>query len=378
MRSVGFTLTTLASLVLVACNNSDATSPSIAPSLATSSSEASAGVVYTLTNQASNAVRAYARAADGTLTFVADYPTGGAGTGAGLGSQGALSFGRGKTILAVNAASNQISALAIKNGGLTALNTVASGGSTPISVTSHGEFVFVLNAGAPANISGFRQTSDGRLTPVANSTRALSTADPAPAQISFSPDGRFLVVTEKGTNNLVTYAVDANGNPGNALVTPSAGQTPFGFAFTNRGDYVVVSEAFGGAVNGSASSSYQLGDLGRLNLRTASLGGGQTAACWIATTPNNQFAYASNTGSRTVTGYRIAPNGTISLIDQGVTAVVSGSATDATVSRNGRFLYVVGGSSHTIDAYAIAANGSLTSLGAVTGLPAGDVSVLAQ
>ena len=45
--------------------------------------------VYTITNEAEgNAVAVYEPAADGSLTFMAAYPTGGLGSGAGLGSQG--------------------------------------------------------------------------------------------------------------------------------------------------------------------------------------------------------------------------------------------------------------------------------------------------
>jgi len=377
MRSSGLIL---ASLALAACSSQDSTAPMLdhAP-LASQEGEGSAGVVYTLTNQASNAVRAFSRAPDGTLTFVADYPTGGAGTAAGLGSQGALAFGRERTLLAVNAASNEVTALDIGSSGLSVINKVASGGVMPISVTSHQGLVYVLNAAPPANISGFRQDAQGGLTPIAGSTRALSMPAPAPAQVSFSPRGDFLVVTEKGTNNILTFRVAADGTPGNAVVNPSAGVTPFGFSFLTRGDYFIVSEAFGGAPNASASSSYRLGDLGNVNVRTASLHAGQTAACWIAVTPNNQFAYATNTGSLTVTGYRVAPNGTLSLLDpDGVSATTQGSPIDASVSRNGRFLYVLGSSTGTIDGFAIAADGSLSSVGFVSGLPAGTVGLLAR
>ena len=377
MRPSGIVLATLA---LAACSSQDTTAPMLDHTpLTNQAGQESAGAVYTLTNQASNAIRAFARDHDGTLTFVADYPTGGAGSGGGLGSQAALAFGRGQTLLAVNAASNEITALRISHAGLSVINSVASGGVTPISVTSHHGVVYVLNAGAPANISGFRQDAQGYLSPIAGSTRALSVANPAPAQVSFSPRGDFLVVTEKGTNNILTFHMAADDTPGTAQVNASVGATPFGFAFLSRGDYLIVSEAFGGAANASASSSYRLGDLGNLNVRTASLFAGQTAACWIAVTPDNKFAYATNTGSNTVTGYRVAGNGTLTLLDpSGITATVSGSALDASASRNGRFLYVLGGSSGTIDGYAIAADGSLSPLGAVSGLPAGSVGLLAR
>src|SRR5687768_12343483 len=51
----------------------------------------SPGAVYTITNEASgNEVAVYQRSVNGSLTFMAAYPTGGLGSGAGLGSQGAV------------------------------------------------------------------------------------------------------------------------------------------------------------------------------------------------------------------------------------------------------------------------------------------------
>src|ERR1043166_2602074 len=62
-----------------------------AATAAEASSLRSGGAVYVLSNgTAGNAVLAYARADDGSLTPAGSYSTGGNGTGAGLGDQGAL------------------------------------------------------------------------------------------------------------------------------------------------------------------------------------------------------------------------------------------------------------------------------------------------
>jgi 6-phosphogluconolactonase len=54
---------------------------------------ASSGAVYTMTNPAGpNAVVVYSRAANGALVQSQSVLTGGAGTGAGLGSQGSLAL----------------------------------------------------------------------------------------------------------------------------------------------------------------------------------------------------------------------------------------------------------------------------------------------
>ena len=75
------------------------------------------GAVYTLTNSASgNAVAVFDRAADGSLTPDSTVATGGLGTGAGLGSQGALVLDDDR-LFAVNAGDNTISMLRVGHRG---------------------------------------------------------------------------------------------------------------------------------------------------------------------------------------------------------------------------------------------------------------------
>src|SRR5437764_9668678 len=216
--------------------------------------------VYTLTNQvAGNAVAVFNRAADGTLSAAGTIATGGTGTGGSLGSQGAVALSDdGRRLFAVNAGSNDVSVFDVGPTGLSLASQTASGGTLPISLTAHGSLLYVLNAGGAGNISGFSVGAIGGLTPIAGSTQPLSGTNVGPAQVSFSPDGRRLVVTEKNTNLLDVYAVDANGAASGRASVASAGGTPFGFAFGHRND-VFVSEATGSA------SSYVL-DAGNLSL----------------------------------------------------------------------------------------------------------------
>ena len=170
----------------------------------------------------------------------------------------------------------------------------------------------------------------------------MSGAATDPAQIGFTPDGSVLVVTEKATNKIVTFAVDRHGVPSDARAQDSAGPTPFGFAFGKR-DQLFVSEAFGGAENASATSSYDIDRNGVLTAISPSVGTNQTAACWVVVTPNGRFAYVTNTGSGSISGYSIDFDGMIELLDaDGRTAVTGdGSAPiDLALTDSGRFLYV--------------------------------------
>jgi hypothetical protein len=64
-----------------------------------------------------------------------------------------------------------------------------------------------------------------------------------------------IVVTEKATNNILVYTVEGCGYVDGPKVYASVGMTPFGFGFGKR-SRLFVSEAFGGAPDASAVSSY--------------------------------------------------------------------------------------------------------------------------
>src|SRR3989441_5036033 len=216
------------------------------------------GAVYALTNRISgNAVAVFRRAADGTLVAAGSVATGGAGTGSGLGSQGALALSDdGRWLFAVNAGSNEVSAFRVGAAGLSLTSRVGSGGTRPISLAVHGSLVYVLNGGGDGNISGFTVGANGVLAAIRGSSRMLSGAAVGPAQVAFSSDGRWLVVTEKTTHQLDLYAVGPDAMATGPTSYASAGGTPFGFGFGHR-DELFVSEAAGSA------SSYVLGGGGR-------------------------------------------------------------------------------------------------------------------
>src|SRR5256884_3397807 len=292
--------------------------------------------VYTLTNQVGgNAVAVFTRAADGTLTAAGTIATGGAGTGAGLGSQGAIALSDdGRWLFAVNAGSNEVSALRVGPSGLTLTSRTASGGTLPISLTVRGNVLYVLNAGGTGNITGFTVGEDGRLRAIAGSTRSLSGSAVGPAQVAFSPDGRSLIVTEKNTNLIDVYSVGRNGIASGPASVASAGATPFGFAFGPRGD-VFVSEASGSA------SSYDLGRRGGLRVVSGVVLTHQGAPCWAVVTEDGRFGYTGN-GAGSVSAFAIAANGAISLVDaDGGTAVIGSAVNDIALSHNSRYLYVL-------------------------------------
>ncbi len=344
-------------------------------------SEGAPQAVYTITNAASgNQVAVYNRSDNGSLSFRASYPAKGLGSGVDLGSQGSVILSEnGRWLFAVDAGSNQISVFAVKSNSLQLLDVANSGGTMPISLTLSGQTLYVLNAGGSGNISGFRVGANGKLASLNGSIQPLSNggkgATPQPAEISFTPDGHLLVVTEKATNLIDTYEVK-NGIAGPPVTHPSAGMTPFGFAFA-KGQDLIVSEAFGSAPNASAVSSYQV-DQNTFKVISPSVKTTQTAACWVVISNNNKYAYVTNADSGSISSYRIDKNGAITLLDAqaGLTGNGSGPI-DMAFSSNGQYLYALGSKSNAINIFRVQENGSLKLIGNIN-VPATAVGLAAR
>lgn len=332
------------------------------------------GTIYTASNSpAGNAILLFDRLTDGRLVPAGTVATGGTGTGTGLGNQGGLMLTRDERwLLAVNAGSNSLSVFEVRQRGLRLADVVPTGGTRPISVTEHRGVVYVVHATSD-DIAGFTLGRNGHLQPLIGSVQGLSGTGVGPAQIAFTPDGGFLLITEKNTNRIVTFDIDRRGLPTDRRVQDASGVTPFGFAFGKR-NQVFVTEAFGGAPGASAASSYDIGRDGTLTSISASVLTGQTAACWAALTPDGRFAFVTNTGSGSITGYAVDFDGQLELLDDdGRTGVTGDGSTpiDVVVTDSGRYLYSLNSGTHAIGSFRIQGDGSLTPLPFAAGLPVG-------
>ncbi len=371
-------LTLSVAALLVACSaDNKVTAPSAAipgPSLSRESNPT--GSVYVQTNDGiNNQLIVFKRAANGKLSSQKKFDTAGRGTGTPrLGSQGSVLLSDdGEYVYVTNGGSDNVSVFATNASGASLVQTISSGGSAPYSITRHGSFVYVLNeggmsSGPASNISGFTAGSDGRLTPLAGSTRPLSTAYAAPAQVSFSPDGSTLVVTEKATDKIDTFLVGANGLASAApSVNASNGQTPFGFAFRDNNVFVVT-EAHGGTAGLASASSYSL-DGGFHTLLPRSVRDFETDVCWTVIAGGGRYAYITNFGSGTLSSYTISASGSLTLLEQvaGRTAAAQGPR-DQDLDDSGRYLYVLdvgfaNAATRAVNAFSVGDDGKLTKIG---------------
>jgi 6-phosphogluconolactonase len=330
------------------------------------------GHVYVNDNTAgTNTIGAFDRHADGTLTPEAGSPfaAGGAGTGAGLASQGALQISPdGRFLIAADAGSNQISVLRIKDNGSLGLvrgGVVSSGGVLPVSVAIHDDLVYVANSGnGGSNYTGFRLNLNGRLEPIAGSAVALPDGS-QPGDVLFNGKGSKLAGTRVGTSLIDSFTVGDHGRltaaPGSPF--PAQGLGPFGSEFrpTNPGQ-LFVSNAHNSAGAGTVSAFRDSADGTLSSIGSSPFADLQTAPCWVEITHDGQFLFTVNTGSGTISRYSIAPGGALTLLGSTPVGATGGvGAVDARLSPDGGTLFVDESKAGAVAAFAVN-GGTLTEL----------------
>jgi YVTN family beta-propeller protein len=276
-------------------------------------------------------------------------------------------------LFVTNVASNDVSVFAV-NGAMLQLTKTVPVGMAPRSVTEHDGLVFVLNTG-DATITGFRLI-DGDLVPVEGAMRPLSSPDGA--QVGFTPDGRAVVVTERGADKISAYAVGMDGMLGDARTIDSLGATPYGFAISNDGT-LVVTEAFRAEKGAAAASSYQI-DGDAITPGTASVGNGRSEICWAVITNDGRYAFTTNFADGAVSRYAIGMDGSLTLEDAAAAITEDGrpGLRDEDLSDDGRYLYAIDADQGQVVAWTVDDRGMLTSAGSWGGLPTTIAGVAAR
>ena len=354
------------------------------PAAASASTHASpvVGHVYVNDNTTgTNTISAFDRHADGTLTPEAGSPfaAGGAGTGAGLASQGAVQISPdGRFLIAADAGSNQISVLRIRHNGSLRLvhhGVVSSGGVLPVSLTIHGDLLYVANAGTGgSNYTGFRLRPDGRLEPITGSTVTLPDGA-QPGDVLFNRGGTKLAGTRVGTSQIDSFTVGSGGRltaaPGSPF--PAQGLGPFGSEFRPTSpDQLFVSNAHNGGTSGTVSAFRDSANGTLSSIGSSPFADLQTAPCWVEISHDGQFLFTVNTGSGTISRYSIARGGALTLLGSTPDGATGGvGAVDARLSPGGRTLFVDESRIGAVGAFAVH-GGNLTELASSpTSLPAG-------
>jgi 6-phosphogluconolactonase len=333
--------------------------------------------VFAMTNSVEgNQIIAYSRAVNGSLIEGSHFATGGRGSGGTLdplGSQGSLTLSQDRSLLfAVNAGSGDISVFRVNGANLGFVQVVSSGGSAPVAIAQHGNLVYVINVAGNSNVVGFHLDEDSHLVMIPNSIRYLSASNSGASSLAFSPDGRVLLVTEKITNNIDSLSVQSDGSLSQPTVTPDPIPGLFDVVFSPDGAALIVQAGGASTSFASSVSSYLVQASGTLLSVTGSVPTLGSFACWVALTPNGQFAYVSNTLTSTISAFAIGSSGTVTALPGTVVgSLPTGSNNlDIAVSDDAKYVYTLNSSSGTIGILAVQPNGSLRVIGFASGLSA--------
>jgi 6-phosphogluconolactonase len=333
-----------------------------------------AGAVFVMTNSVEkNEVIAYRRASNGTLQEAGRFSTGGRGSGGNndpLESQGSLTLSQDHSLLfAVNAGSGNISVFSVRGSQLSLVDKVISGGSEPNAVAQHGNLVYVSNVGGSSSVVGFR-LDHGKVTQIPDSTRFLSTNNSGAGGLAFSPDGKFLVVVERLTNDIDVFSVQGDSTLSPIVVNPSAGPGAFSVSFAPNGAALVSETGPSGVPNGSAISSYEIATNGTLSPISTSVPTLGAANCWNVVTPDGGFVYTSNAGSSTISGFAIANTGALTALSGTIVGANPEGSTnlDIAVSSDGKFIYTLNSVAGAIGIFAVQKDGTLLNVGFASGV----------
>ena len=322
------------------------------------------GAVFVMNNSAArNEVISFVRAADGSLQQAGTFATGGRGTGGvtdPLESQGSLTLSADHSLLfAVNGGSSEISVFQVHRSHLALVDKELTGGAEPNAVAQHGGLVYVLNVGGSSNVVGFTVRANGQLNRIANSIRFLTTNNSEGASLAFSPNGEFLAVTERATNNIDVFQVRPDGTLAPIVVNTDSQPGSFSLSFAPNGVALVSETGPAGGSDASTISSYSIlanGTLSPISAGVATLG---NANCWNAATPNGRWVYVSNAASSTISGFHIGTDGSLTPIGAtilGINPTGAGNL-DIAATADSQFLYSLNSGNGTIGVFRIEQEG---------------------
>jgi 6-phosphogluconolactonase (cycloisomerase 2 family) len=262
-------------------------------------------------------------------------------------------------LFAVNGGSSEISVFQVHGAHLALVDKELTGGAEPNAVAQHGGLVYVLNVGGSSNVVGFTVIANGHLSEIPNSIRFLTTNNSEGASLAFSPNGQFLLVTERATNHIDVFQVQADGTLAPIVVNTDSQPGAFSVTFAPNSTALVSETGPAGGSDASTISSYSIlanGTLSPISAGVATLG---NANCWNAATPNGLWVYVSNAASSTISGFHVVTDGSLTPIGTTVLGINPTGAgnLDIAVTADSQFLYSLNSGNGTIGVFAIEQEG---------------------
>lgn len=260
-----------------------------------------------------------------------------------------------------------------KTGKLSFINSVTSRGAHPchISIDKTGRYVLAANYSS-GDVVVIRIEDDGRLGGITAYDKHAGSGpnkgrqrEPHAHSINLSPDNKYAVAADLGTDELIVYAFDAAGGKltrhGVTKTAPGAGPRHFTFHPDGRRAYAInelSSTITAYAWDGSKGTLTELGTAPTLPADYK----GQNTTAEVVVHPSGKFVYGSNRGHDSLAVFRATERGAPQLVEH----VKTGGRTprNFTFEPTGKFLFAANQDTGDIHVFeADAARGTLKAAG---------------
>jgi WD40 repeat protein len=322
-----------------------------------------AGHLYMQTNESSNAIVHYVRAADGTITEAERVPTGGAGSGGYNpivnrestpnnfeGARSVILSPNRRLLFTTNAGDNSVSSFGVApDGKLTLVDVKRTGNVVPgrsgsakaLAFDASTETLYVLHSLGPDHVRLLAVDPEGRL----NARRERYTVNTetkcnrVATTLALSPDGKYLIVgttfdepakpNPDGTpilwtsrdgaphsvasnapdpDGLIVFPLHGHGALGNPMFQDGGGGSPWFPLFLNhRPNQFILGYAVADGIALATLDSDGTVSTGPV-VPVDTSAGKPSELCWLSISPDDRFVFATNFGYSYVTSFRLDGN----------------------------------------------------------------------
>jgi 6-phosphogluconolactonase len=214
------------------------------------------------------------------------------------------------------------------SGELSPLNWQASHGASPcyISLDARGRFALVANytsgtiAALPVAEDGSLDAASSVIQHEGSSVDPKRQDGPHAHMIAPTPDGRFVLATDLGTDQIMIYQLDVESGrlvpnedgPASVSAEPGAGPRHFAFGADGRTLYVINELSSTLSVYGYDGRTGELKPRQTVSSLPEGFDGKNTCA-QVVVSPDGRFVYGSNRGHNSIAIWAIADGGEVSL-----------------------------------------------------------------
>jgi 6-phosphogluconolactonase len=268
------------------------------------------------------------------------------------------------------------------DGSLTELNQQPSGGGAPchLSMDRDGKHLLVANY-VGGNVSIFPIALDGSLQPASafvqhegGSTTNPRQSSPHAHSINLSSDNQFAFVADLGLDEVRAYRYDATAGTLVAhdagTIRLAAGSGPRHFSFSPSGKFAYVNGEMTSEVN-AYSYDKVAGTFSALNTLSTLPDGGKdgNSTAEVVVSPNGKFVYVSNRGHDSLAIFAVNADGT--LVARGHQSTGGKTPRNFAIDPTGTFLLAANQRSNTVVSFRInSESGTLTPTGHSIAVPA--------